>query len=36
MMRLIMNTTWDQTDNIPLFKLIFNDLVLPFFAGEDI
>jgi ubiquinone/menaquinone biosynthesis C-methylase UbiE len=27
--------TWDRTDNIPLFKLIFNDLVLPFFAGED-
>lgn len=27
--------TWDRSDNIPLFKLIFNDLVLPFFAGED-
>lgn len=27
--------TWDRTENIPLFKLIFNDLVLPFFQGED-
>ena len=28
-------TTWDRTDNIPLLKLLFNDLILPCFRDED-
>jgi ubiquinone/menaquinone biosynthesis C-methylase UbiE len=28
-------TTWDKTDNIPLLKLLFNDLILPCFKDED-
>jgi SAM-dependent methyltransferase len=27
--------TWDKTENTPLFKLIFNDTIIPFFKGED-
>ena len=28
-------TTWDKTDNTPLLKLLFNDLILPCFSDED-
>jgi SAM-dependent methyltransferase len=28
-------STWDNTGNTPLFKLIFNDLILPIFKKED-
>jgi ubiquinone/menaquinone biosynthesis C-methylase UbiE len=27
--------TWDRTDAIPLFKLVIDDMVIPFFKGED-
>jgi SAM-dependent methyltransferase len=27
--------TWDSSENIPLFNIIFNELVIPFFKGED-
>jgi ubiquinone/menaquinone biosynthesis C-methylase UbiE len=27
--------TWERTDRVPIFKLIYNDHVFPFFAGED-
>ncbi len=27
--------TWDKTENIPLLKLIFNDIILPYFKDED-
>jgi ubiquinone/menaquinone biosynthesis C-methylase UbiE len=27
--------TWDRTENIPLFKLVIDDTVIPFFQGED-
>lgn len=26
--------TWETTDNVPLFKVIFNDTILPFFRDE--
>jgi len=29
-------STWDSVDNIPLLDLIFNQLILPFFKGEDL
>ncbi|WP_259069050.1 class I SAM-dependent methyltransferase [Mucilaginibacter sp. X4EP1] len=28
-------STWDKTENIPLLKLIFNDIILPYFKDED-
>jgi ubiquinone/menaquinone biosynthesis C-methylase UbiE len=28
-------STWDKTENIAVKKMFFNDLLLPFFAGED-
>lgn len=28
-------STWEKTDRVPIFKLIFNDHVVPFFADED-
>ncbi len=28
-------STWERTDRVPFFKLFYNDLILPFFAGED-
>jgi ubiquinone/menaquinone biosynthesis C-methylase UbiE len=28
-------STWDKTENMPVKKIFFNDLLLPFFAGED-
>jgi ubiquinone/menaquinone biosynthesis C-methylase UbiE len=28
-------STWDKTENIPLLKVIFNDVILPFFKDED-
>ena len=28
-------STWEKTDHVPLFKLIYNDHVIPFFQGED-
>jgi ubiquinone/menaquinone biosynthesis C-methylase UbiE len=31
----LMLFTWDDTLNIPLFKLLINDLMLPYFEGED-
>jgi len=27
--------TWDDTTNMPVFKLLLNDLILPYFSGED-
>lgn len=27
--------TWDRTDDTPLFKLVIDDTVIPFFEGED-
>ena len=27
-------STWEKTDDVPLLKVIFNDTILPFFAGE--
>jgi ubiquinone/menaquinone biosynthesis C-methylase UbiE len=27
--------TWDKTENTPLLKLIFNDIILPYFKDED-
>jgi len=27
--------TWDDTRNIPLYKLLVNDIILPHFTGED-
>jgi len=32
--RFIFNT-WDKTENTPLLKLIFNDIILPYFKDED-
>lgn len=28
-------TTWDKTENMPLLKLIFNDIMQPYFKPED-
>jgi ubiquinone/menaquinone biosynthesis C-methylase UbiE len=28
-------TTWDKTENIPLLKLIFNDIMQPYFKPDD-
>ena len=28
-------STWEKTDSVEIFKLIYNDHVLPFFVGED-
>jgi ubiquinone/menaquinone biosynthesis C-methylase UbiE len=28
-------STWEQTERVEIFKLIFNDHVLPFFTGEN-
>jgi len=28
-------STWDSPENIPLFDLIINGVIIPFFAGED-
>jgi ubiquinone/menaquinone biosynthesis C-methylase UbiE len=28
-------TTWDNTENMPVHKLIFNDLILPYYNNED-
>jgi ubiquinone/menaquinone biosynthesis C-methylase UbiE len=27
--------TWERADRVPIFKLIYNDHVIPFFDGED-
>ncbi len=32
--RFIFNT-WDKTENTPLLKLVFNDIILPYFKDED-
>lgn len=29
-------STWDKTENMPLLRLVFDELVIPFFEGEDI
>ncbi|HEY9001858.1 MAG TPA: methyltransferase domain-containing protein [Mucilaginibacter sp.] len=31
----LMIFTWDDTLNMPLFKLLIDDLILPYFSGED-
>lgn len=31
----LMFFTWDATVNMPLFKQLINDLILPYFEGED-
>jgi ubiquinone/menaquinone biosynthesis C-methylase UbiE len=28
-------STWDKTDDVGIFKVVYNEHVLPFFAGED-
>jgi ubiquinone/menaquinone biosynthesis C-methylase UbiE len=28
-------STWERTERVEIFKLIYNELVIPFFAGED-
>lgn len=28
-------TTWDHAPNMPLFKLLINDIIIPLFKGED-
>jgi SAM-dependent methyltransferase len=30
-----MFNTWEKTGNVPLFKVVFNDTILPFFQGES-
>jgi SAM-dependent methyltransferase len=32
---LFLFSTWDKTDHVGIFKLVYNEHVLPFFAGED-
>ena len=33
---LFLFSTWDKTDHVGIFKLVYNEHVLPFFAGEDL
>jgi len=28
-------STWDKTENTPLLKVVFNDVVIPFFTNDD-
>jgi len=32
---LFLFSTWDKTDRVGIFRLVYNEHVLPFFAGED-
>jgi SAM-dependent methyltransferase len=32
---LFLFSTWDKTDQVGIFKLVYNEHVLPFFKGED-
>ena len=32
---LFLFSTWDKTDRVGIFKLVYNDHVLPFFSDED-
>jgi ubiquinone/menaquinone biosynthesis C-methylase UbiE len=32
---LFLFSTWDKTDDVGIFKLVYNECVIPFFVGED-
>jgi ubiquinone/menaquinone biosynthesis C-methylase UbiE len=33
---LFLFSTWEKTDNVEIFRIVYNEHMLPFFAGEDL